>query len=157
MTIPSFREAKAADIPAMARIRAAEWESEEYWIQRIRAYLSGDLDPKWALKTRVIYVCCEGDSVIGFVAGHVTTRHLCQGELQWINVIPERRGSGVASALLRLLAEWFIARNALRICVDVEPSNEVGRRFYAKHRAEDLKPHWMVWKDIRLVLEGNSR
>lgn len=136
----------------MARIRAAEWETEEYWNRRIRAYMVGELDPKFALKPRINYVCYEGDSLVGFIAGHLTTRHGCQGELEWINVIPERRGSGAASKLLRVLAKWFIGQGTLRICVDVEPSNTVARRFYKRKGAEDLKPHWMVRNDIRLVL-----
>jgi hypothetical protein len=33
----------------------------------------------------------------------------------------------------------------------VEPGNQGARRFYARHGAENLKPHWMLWKDIRAV------
>lgn len=157
MAVLKFREAQTSDIPAMARIRAAEWETEEYWNKRIRAYMAGELDPKFALKPRVNYVCYEDDLLIGFIAGHLTTRHACQGELEWINVIRERRGSGAAAGLIRTLAKWFVELNALRICVDVEPSNAIARRFYARHGAEDLKPHWMVWNDIRVVLEKQSR
>lgn len=157
MAILKFREAQASDIPAMARIRAAEWETEEYWNQRIRAYMAGELHPQFALKPRVIFVCCEGDSLVGFIAGHLTTRHACQGELEWINVVREKRGGGAASGLLRVLAKWFVAQNALRICVDVEPSNTIARRFYARHGAEDLKPHWMVWNDIHVAIENRSR
>ena len=157
MTILKFREAQESDIRAMACIRAAEWETEEYWNKRIRAYTAGELEPKFALKPRVNYVCHEEDVLVGFIAGHLTTRHGCQGELEWINVIPERRGSGAASGLVRVLAKWFVANNALRICVDVEPSNTIACRFYACHGAEDLKPHWMVWNDIRAVLANESR
>ena len=157
MAILKIREAQLSDIPAMARIRAAEWETEDYWNERIRAYMSGELDPKFALKPRVNYVCYEDDFLIGFIAGHLTTRHACQGELEWINVIRERRGSGAASGLVRVLAKWFVAQDALRICVDAEPSNTIARRFYARHGAEDLKPHWMVWNDIRVVLANESR
>lgn len=147
-----YREADESDIPAMARIRAAEWESDEYWAKRISAYLTGELHPKFALKPRVGYVCCEGSSILGFIAGHLTTRHSCEGELEWINVLPERRRSGIAGELLRSLAEWFVVQSALRICVDVEPQNVIARRFYTRCGAEDLKPHWMVWNDIRVVL-----
>lgn len=157
MAILKFQKAQLSDLPAMARIRAAEWETEEYWSRRIRAYMAGDLDAKFALKPHIIYVCCQDDLLTGFIAGHLTTRHECQGELEWINVVREKRGSGAASGLLRVLAKWFVAQNALRICVDVEPENTVARRFYARHGAEDLKPHWMVWNDIRVALEKESR
>lgn len=152
-----IRETEDSDIPAMARIRAAEWETEVYWNKRIHAYLVGELDPKFALKPRVSFTCCEAKSIIGFIAGHLTQRHSCQGELEWINVVPDKRGSGAASELLRRLAQWFVSQNALRICVDVEPSNEVARRFYAKHGAEDLNPHWLVWNDINRVISNARR
>jgi len=72
--------------------------------------------------------------------------------LEWINVIPEHRGSGIALALLRKLAAWFAEQKALRICVDVEPSNIAARRFYKRHGAADLNEHWLVWNDINVVL-----
>jgi ribosomal protein S18 acetylase RimI-like enzyme len=72
-------------------------------------------------------------------------------------VIPERRGSGIASELLRLLAGWFVEQKASRICVDVEPTNTVARCFYARHGTDKLNPHWLVWKDINLVLGKHDR
>ncbi|MFZ3245385.1 MAG: GNAT family N-acetyltransferase [Candidatus Acidiferrales bacterium] len=157
MPAVTYREAEKFDIPPMAQVRAAEWETEEYWRRRIAAYMDGDLDPRLALKPRVGYVAYEGDTLVGFIAGHLTRRHSCDGELEWINVIPERRGSGIASELLRLLAGWFVAQKASRICVDVEPTNTAARRFYARHGAEELNPHWLVWKDIDVVLGKHGR
>jgi ribosomal protein S18 acetylase RimI-like enzyme len=153
-TMPAvfYREAEQSDIPAMARIRAAEWETEEYWRFRISRYLARELHPRQALMPRASYVALEGDALVGFIAGHLTRRFACDGELEWINVIPERRGSGVASELLRLLAAWFATQKASRICVDVEPANTPARRFYTRHGAEDLNPHWLVWNDINVVL-----
>ncbi|MGH8003463.1 MAG: GNAT family N-acetyltransferase [Limisphaerales bacterium] len=101
---------------------------------------------------RALYVAVEEGSVVGFVAGHLARRFECDGELQWINVIPERRGSGVALELLRRLAEWFVEEKALRICVDVDPENLAARRFYTRHGAENLNEHWLVWNDINVVL-----
>jgi ribosomal protein S18 acetylase RimI-like enzyme len=136
----------------MARIRSADWGIEELWRVRISRYLNHEHHPRQALAPRVMYVAVDEDAVVGFIAGHLTRRHGCEGELQWINVISERRGSGVATELLRLLAEWFVAQNVSRICVDVEPENTAARRFYMRHGAEDLNPSWLVWSDIRVVL-----
>ncbi|MGC1106908.1 MAG: GNAT family N-acetyltransferase [Candidatus Acidiferrales bacterium] len=157
MPIATYREAENSDIPAMARIRAAEWEGEEYWDNRITAYLDGELHPQQALKPRIGYVACEEESIIGFIAGHLTRRYSCDGELQWINIIPERRGGIIASELLCLLAGWFISQKASRICVDVQPANAAARRFYKRHGAEDLNPHWLLWKDINVVLGKRGR
>ena len=147
-----YRDADKSDVPAMARIRAEEWETEEYWRVRISRYLDRELHPQQALMPRVIYVALEGDSVVGFIAGHLTRRHVCDGELEWINVIPARRGSRVALELLRLLAAWFVERKASRICADVDPANTAARRFYTRHGARNLNQHWLVWNDIKVVL-----
>jgi len=76
----------------------------------------------------------------------------CDGELEWINVVPERRGSGIAPELLRMLAAWFVAQKASRVCVNVAENNATARRFYTRHGAEHLGKHWMVWKDIQTAL-----
>src|SRR5882672_941259 len=107
MSSVTYRESEKNDIPSMAQIRAKEWETEEYWNRRISGYLDGKLHPQHALLPRVSYVALNGDSLVGFIAGHLTRRYDCDGELEWINVLPEVRGTGVASGLLRLLAEWF--------------------------------------------------
>ncbi|HKV26778.1 MAG TPA: GNAT family N-acetyltransferase [Candidatus Acidoferrales bacterium] len=143
-----YREAQSADVPALARIRAPDWGTEEYWQARIPAYMNGELCPQQALAPRIVYVACDGDSVAGFIAGHLTRRFSCDGELEWIDVIPERRRKGIASELLRLLAGWFAEQKASRICVDVDPANAVTQSFYRRHGAEDLRPHWLVWPDI---------
>ena len=143
-----YREADSADIPQMAQIRAADWGTEGYWQTRIRQYLANELHPQHALNHRVVFVAVENDRVVGLIAGHLTRRFGCDGELEWISIRPEHRKGGVGSQLLRHLAQWFLAQNARKICVDVEPTNHAARSFYARHGAEDLKPHWMVWKDI---------
>jgi GNAT superfamily N-acetyltransferase len=154
MNAMHYRLADQSDVPAMARIRAAQWETEEYWRGRISRYMNCELHPQHALLRRVNYVALEGDSLVGFIAGHLTRRFACDGELEWINVVPERRGSGVAPELLRLLARWFAEQNASRICVDVEPGNAIARRFYKRFGAVELNPHWLVWEDIKVALDG---
>ena len=137
----------------MARIRASEWGDPQYWEQRISGYLAGQLSPRHARGSRTSYVAVDETTVVAFAAGHLTSRYACTGELEWINVIPESRGIGVASRLLRLMARWFVANEALRICVDVDPNNAMARAFYARHGAEKLNQHWLVWNDIRAILD----
>lgn len=139
----------------MARIRAAEWESEDYWRARIAGYMRGELDPKEALAPRVVYAATGGAALEGFIAGHLTRRFDCHGEVEWIDVVRERRRTGIASGLLRMLAEWFVDQEARRICAD--PGNAQARRFYEYHGATELNKHWMVWNDISSVLEGTAR
>lgn len=149
-----IRETEDSDIAAMARIRAAEWETEEHWNKRIHDYLAGELDPKFALKPRVSYTCCEAKSIIGFIAGHLTTRHSYEGELEWINVLPEKRRSGSRESYF---VRWQNGSSYKTPCGSAwtsNLSNMIARRFYSRSGAENLKPHWMVRNDIAVVLSN---
>jgi ribosomal protein S18 acetylase RimI-like enzyme len=150
-----YRRAETSDVPALAQIRSFDWGSEEYWRARISGYMNGLLHPQKALAPRIVYAAFHGDSTVGFIAGHLTRRYECDGELEWINVISAHRGSGIASELLRLLAGWFVGEEAHKVCVDVDPANLAARRFYANHGAGNLNPHWMVWDDISVVLKAS--
>lgn len=148
----AYREATVADVGALARIRAASWGTEQYWESRISGYMRGELHPQHSLPPRVVFVAAEQGLLVGLIAGHLTRRFGCDGELEWLDVIPERRRTGIAGALLRTLARWFQAQRAKRICVDVDPQNAPARAFYRKHSAEDLNPHWLVWPDITVLV-----
>ncbi len=146
----TYRKALKSDVAASARIRSADWETESYWTIRISRYMEGELHPREALPPRVLYVAVEDHAIVGFIAGHLTRRFGCQGELEWIDVIRERRRQGIASELLRLLAAWFVEQKALRVCVD--PGNDIARQFYSRHGAVALNRHWMVWENARDIL-----
>jgi ribosomal protein S18 acetylase RimI-like enzyme len=151
MPTVQYREANPSDIPAMAGIRI-EGEEGGASEDRMARYLAREHHPQQALTSRVIYVAVEGDSLVGYIAGHLTRRYACDGELQWIYVVPKHRGSSVATELLYLLAAWFVEQNASRICVNVDPANTTSTRFYTRHGAETLNKHWLFWADINVVL-----
>jgi len=151
-----YRSAEPGDIAAMARIRASEWGEPHYWEYRIAGYLAGQLNPGQARAPRTCFVAVDESTVIGFAAGHLTTRYSCDGELQWINVINDSRKSGVGSELLRLMASWFVEHEAFRICVDVEPNNAIARAFYTRHGAAQLNKHWLVWTNINTIFVGEG-
>jgi GNAT superfamily N-acetyltransferase len=147
-----YRIARQSDALAMARLRAANMPAEEAWTARIAGYLAKEYHPRHALLPRVAYVALAAGEVVGYVAGHLTRRYKCDGELQWINVIPEHQGTGVAANLLCRLAKWFVKQKARRVCVDVEPDNIVARCFYKKNGAQTLSTRWLVWPDINVAL-----
>ena len=138
-------------MPGMASIRAAEWETQEFWEHRIGAYLRSESFPQEALALRTAWVAEHGEQIVGFVAGHLTRRFDCDGELEWINVAREYRGARIASRLMAVMLDWFVQQNAPRVCVNVALQNATARALYAKHGAVELKPHWMVWGDVRQV------
>ncbi|HEY6157656.1 MAG TPA: GNAT family N-acetyltransferase [Gemmatimonadales bacterium] len=116
------------------------------------AYLDGQHHPQQALPRRVSYVAEAGDAVVGYIAGHLSHRYECEGELQYLFVAPQYRRTGIASELFRLLARWFSHQGARRICVNVEPDNAGARAFYRRHGAITLHPFWLVWSDIRATI-----
>lgn len=142
-----IREATLADVEALARIRAAGWGSEQYWQERIAGYMRRTLHPRESLPERAVFVS-EDSGIAGLIAGHLTHRFDCDGELQWLDVVAGRRRTGIAEGLFRMLAQWFADRAATRVCVDVDPMNGPARALYQKHGAEELSSHWLVWPDI---------
>jgi GNAT superfamily N-acetyltransferase len=145
----TIRPVEPSDIPAMASIRAQSWETETYWQNRITRYLDGTHSPQKALASRTAFVAVDGEQIVGLIAGHLTHRYQCDAELEWIDTIEHRRRQGIASALLRSLAQWFEQQNALCVCVD--PGNPIARAFYHQHGAKPLNQHWMVWDDISII------
>lgn len=151
MTI-AIRPVIPGDIPAMAALRALEWETEAYWLHRITGYIFGDQSPQQALPGRAAFAAVDGDALAGFVAGHRTRRLDCDAELQWINVAKSSRGTGLARRLVAAMAAWFIEQGARRVCVNVEPDNAIARRLYGHCGALPFKTHWMIWEDCRAML-----
>lgn len=133
----------------MAALRAEEWETQVFWEDRIGRYLRGEHSPQQALSARAAFVAEDNGTIIGFVSGHHTRRHGCDGELQWINVASEHRGRGIAGLLLGTIADWFVQRELHQVCVNVDPDNVPARRLYTKYGAQSLSDHWMVWPDAR--------
>jgi GNAT superfamily N-acetyltransferase len=145
-----YHVAELGDVPKLVGLPR---EGEAGGDHRMREYLAGEHHPQQALAPRRMWLASDGDTPIGYVAGHLTRRYGCDGELQWIYVAREYRRRGVASRLLGLLVDWFVEQNARRICVDV--GNDEARHFYRCHGATELNKHWMIWEDIS-VAKGAS-
>lgn len=146
-----IRRATAADVALMAESRSADPDAGPA-DARMAAYLEGRHHPQQALTPRVAYLATVGGTVAGYIGGHLTRRYGCDGEVQYLYVAPACRRAGVASTLLRQLAQWFVEQGAVRVCVDVNEESPGAAPFYADHGAQQLRPHWMVWPDIKTVL-----
>ncbi|HEX3142388.1 MAG TPA: GNAT family N-acetyltransferase [Pyrinomonadaceae bacterium] len=120
---------------------------------RMAAYFEGRHHPQDALASRVGYVASIDQVIVGYIAGHRTTRHGCAGEVQYLFVSPEFRRRGIATGLLRLLAEWFQSEGVREVCVALaNDSPPEAKPFYESVGATPLKKHWYSWKDIAHVL-----
>jgi ribosomal protein S18 acetylase RimI-like enzyme len=149
MRAVTYRKADPTDVPALARLRLDD-EPGGASEDRMLRYVMGQHDPRHALAPRGLWMAASSGSPIGYVAGHLTTRLGCAGELQWIYVASAHRDGRVADELLRLIAAWFVERDARRVCVDAGADR--ARRFYERHGARPASGPWMVWEDIGGVL-----
>ena len=145
-----YRQATDEDIALLAEIRAINSATKDYWIDRIHKYSHALVNPQGALEPRIVYLALDSNKIVGFVAGHLTVRLNCEGELQWIDTVEGYRRKGIASDLIRILAKWFIDHKAYKICVD--PGDQIARDFYYKNGATNLNEHWLYWEDIRKMV-----
>jgi ribosomal protein S18 acetylase RimI-like enzyme len=157
MTDIVYRRAVEGDVAKLAPLRGDGLGDEKYWRKRIAGYLLGELHPQKALKERAILLAETEKAAVGFVAGHLTRRYVCDGELQWIDVLPEHQRRGIASRLIWWLAEWFAEHHAARVCVNVRPNNATARQFYQRRGAVEMNAYWLVWPDIGVVRKSSER
>ena len=76
------RKATSADVAAMAACQSADPANAAN--PRMAAYFERQHHPQRALFPRVGYVAVANGEVIGYIAGHLTTRHDCEGEIQYL-------------------------------------------------------------------------
>jgi GNAT superfamily N-acetyltransferase len=146
-----FRAATSADVAAMAQCRLTD-PAAGAADRRMTAYFDGQHHPQQALLPRNGYVALAGETVVGYIAGHRTTRYGCAGEVQYLFVAPACRRRGIAAALIRLLAGWFGEQGVAKVCVNVDIDSPAAEPFYVSVGASALNRHWYVWEDISIVL-----
>ncbi len=156
--MPPFiiRQASELDVRAMAQLRQQSGWKEGSSAEGMRLYLAGQHHPQHAKAARAAFLAEDTkdlaeheQGLAGFIAGHLTTRFGCDGELQCLLVAPSARGGPAATLLWTRLRDWFLEQRARRICVNVADENLPARRFYARVGASELSAGWMVWPDIQ--------
>jgi GNAT superfamily N-acetyltransferase len=81
---------------------------------------------------------------IGFAAYHHTYRWDCDAELQSLYVRLPWQRQGVGSTLLREVMRQLRAEGSRSLCVGFSSDNPY-KRFYFKHGAVAINPHWAFW------------
>ena len=148
-----YREATSADVPAMERCRLPDLAAGPA-DPRMAAYLDGRHHPQQALPPRVGYVAVVNGGVVGYVAGHRTRRLGCDGEVQYLYVVPPHRRRGVGTGLLRSLAGWFRDQGIAKVCVNANLDSPPAVPFYLSRGATPIDAHWYVWPDVGVLLDA---
>jgi GNAT superfamily N-acetyltransferase len=146
-----FRIATAADVAAMAACRLSDPVAGPA-DPRMGAYFNCQHHPHQALLPRVGYVAVVNVEIVGYIAGHRTTRHGYSGEIQYLFVAPDHRRRGVGSALVQQLAEWFDRSGARNVCVCVDADSPAAAPFYESLGAVPFKRFWCGWTDISTLV-----
>ena len=147
-----FRQATTADVPAMMKSHL-EHPATDAADPRMAAYFDCQHHPQQALVPRVGYIAVANNTVIGYIAGHRTTRHGCAGEVQYLFVSPKFRRRGIATELIRQLADWFHSQGVQSVCVALaDDSPPEAKPFYESVGAVPLKKHWYAWQNIAFIL-----
>lgn len=155
-----IRDVVDSDLAAIACLQARTMVASDFYdtalnedaeyqrlYPRIVGYLAGTYNPSYALAERAVFVAEHEEQVIGFIAGHRSTRQGCTAELQWLFVLPHWQRKGIGARLLGSLQNWFIDQGRTRVIVDAAPENP-SRSFYLKYGAVPLDTYWLYWKDI---------
>src|SRR6056297_672468 len=133
-----LRDATAADVSA---IRAVARESllASYGHAVDEALLTEAVDEWYDTEEltaeiedeRTVYpVALVDDEVVGFAESYVIGRRERVGEIDWLHVHPDHRGSGIGSALLALVESELKDADVDRIEARVLATNEAGTVFY---------------------------
>jgi GNAT superfamily N-acetyltransferase len=119
---------------------------------RMRAYFDGAYHPGDALSPRAGFVALDGETMVGYVAGHHTTRMHADAEIEYLFVAPSHRRRGVATELLRYQARWFVETGAPNVIVNADPDSPGATELYLACGASLINRHWLRWNDIAALL-----
>ncbi|MFB6195065.1 MAG: GNAT family N-acetyltransferase [Haloplanus sp.] len=83
-------------------------------------------------------VAIDEDRIVGFAQSYVVDRRDIVGEIDWLHVEPESRGSGVGDRLLEALERRLLDHGVSRIEGRVLAANEAGTDFYEHEDFEQV-------------------
>lgn len=140
--------AKTASIPELVE----DYDRDVAFLRtRWYNYITSGSRAQMAAGDGFTFIAEDDDRPVGYAAYHHTRRHGAQAELQSIYVLKEAQGRGVGTGLLQVIAGRLVDEGSTTMCVGYDPRNPY-RRFYVKHGAVEINPHWSMWPDVRVIV-----
>lgn len=127
---------------------------ENRLLRRWETYFLGQSPLSSKPERRVLQATVNG-VLVGYIAGHLTSRYDMDAEIQSFYVLRDYQRQGIGSALLGALAAWLVSLRATRLCVGIAAGNPY-RAFYEKHDAVYLNEHWLYWHDLQPLVALES-
>jgi len=118
-------------------------------LYRWRTYFRAE-SPQTSKPERVVFKAVLEGKLIGYIAGHLTTRYNKDAEIQSFYVLKQHQRKGIGKLLLSKFTEWLETRQAKSLCVGIAENN-LYKAFYLKHGGQFLNEHWIVWDDIKHI------
>ncbi|OCX51090.1 hypothetical protein BEL04_20460 [Mucilaginibacter sp. PPCGB 2223] len=106
--------------------------------------------PATSKPERIVLKAVEDGRIIGFIAGHLTTRFGKDAEIQNFYILKDHQRKGIGYALLNKLVEWLVQNKVNSLCVGVALNNPY-QAFYLKYFGQYLNEHWIFWDNIQVI------
>jgi ribosomal protein S18 acetylase RimI-like enzyme len=164
-----IREATADDIEGIRRV-ARESLLESYTPalsegtidDAVKTWYGEDLSEELDDEDSLLLVGVEDGRVAAFSESYLTQIENQTGEINWLHVAPEYRGSGYGSRLLEETEGRLVDRGIARLKGKVLEANESGPEFYESHgyeRGSDREVElgdgtFTEWSFVKLPGEG---
>jgi GNAT superfamily N-acetyltransferase len=116
---------------------------------RWQTYFAGQ-SPATSKPGRIVFKAVDEDRIIGFIAGHLTTRFDKDAEIQNFYVLKNYQRKSIGYTLLVQLIKWLAANKANSLCVGIAEYNPY-QSFYLKYGGQYLNEHWIFWDDIKVI------
>ncbi|SFL05232.1 Ribosomal protein S18 acetylase RimI [Halogranum rubrum] len=139
-----LREATAADIEQIRQVaRDSLMESYSHALdesvidESVDEWYGDDLTDELD-RDDVVYLVADDDgTVTGFSQSYLVGRDGTNGQISWLHVSPDARGSGLGSRLLTRTEEVLVDHGATRLSGKVLTVNKAGAEFYEGHGYEE--------------------
>jgi GNAT superfamily N-acetyltransferase len=121
-------ESKKQSIPECIEDFEIDYDSRAY---RWKTYFAAQ-SPQSSKPERIVLKAVEKGKIVGYIAGHLTTRYEMDAEIQSFYILKPYQRTGIGTALLGRFIDWLASKGSKSLCVGIASNNKY-KAFYLKH------------------------